>query len=60
MAPVTDKGIKGLKPLSLSLHRQLGPGNNLILVFCAGKEPFFFSSPPLASPQRRSPLKDST
>lgn len=57
MAPVTDKGIKALKPLSPVLHRQLGRGNNLIWYFFAGKEPF--SSPGFSSALPPS-LKDST
>lgn len=57
MAPVTDQGIKGLKPLSPFLHRQLGQGNNSIWYFCAGKEPF--SSPGFSSAPQ-PPLKDST
>lgn len=47
MAPVTDKGIKGLKPLFPFLHRQLGQGNNSIWYFVLEKSLF----PPLASPQ---------
>lgn len=56
MAPVTDKGIKGLKPLSPFLHWQLDQGNNSIWYFVLEKSLF----PSLASPQRRNPLKDST
>lgn len=40
MAPVTDKGIKGLKPLSAFLHRQLGWRNNLIWYFVLEKSLF--------------------
>lgn len=52
MAPVTDKGIKALKPLSPFLHRQLGRGNNLIWYFLLEKS----LSPLQASPLRPPPL----